>query len=80
MSFDIAALEKTVLFVDGNPVGYTIRKEGENYLFIPVQLPKENFVAPLLTVSFRQDHSCTISGTADQNLMDQVREDLGCFA
>ena len=70
------ALEKTVLFVDGNPVGYTIHAEGDNYILEPAENPTSNVIAPVLQANCEHTGKFIISGTTDRDLLDQVAEDL----
>jgi len=73
-------IEKTVLFVDGNPVGYTIYAEGDHYVLTPAENPTQNVIAPVLNVICGHTKQFIISGTTDQDLVDQVHEDLSSLA
>ncbi|MDB5196248.1 MAG: hypothetical protein JWP88_618 [Flaviaesturariibacter sp.] len=70
-------IQKTVLFVNGNPVGYTIFNEGADYILAPVENPMATMKAPVLKVVLEHNGHFTICGTEDRDLIDQVWEDLG---
>jgi len=69
-------LFSTVLFVDGNPVGYKVVKETRNRLSLsPAENPHREIVPPIIHA--RQVDGCwKVEGTRDRDLIDQVVEDL----
>lgn len=65
----------TVLFVNGNPVGYKVSKE-ENRLFLnPAENPNRGISAPALR-AHHEGGRWLIEGTTDRELIDQVIEDV----
>ena len=65
----------TVLFVDGNPVGYKVFKE-ENRLFLnPAENPNRGISAPAMR-AHHEGGRWLIEGTTDRDLIDQVIEDV----
>ena len=68
-------LFSTVLFVNGNPVGYKVHEEKNRLILNPAENPNRDILPPVLTAknSHGQWH---IEGTEDRNLIDQVIEDV----
>lgn len=69
-------LFSTVLFVDGNPVGYKVVEETRNRLSLnPAENPHREIIPPIIHA--RQEAGCwQIEGTKDRDLIDQVLEDI----
>lgn len=76
---ELPARQQTVLFIDGYPVGYSIYKNENVFSLAPSENPNEELIAPELTAIQETKNSYTITGTNDQNLIDQVVEDLDYF-
>lgn len=69
-------LFSTVLFVEGNPVGYKVEEEGRNHLSLnPAENPNREVVAPVMHVK-NEGGNWRVEGTQDRDLMDQVLEDI----
>ena len=68
-------LFSTVLFVDGNPVGYTVCQEKDRIFLNPAENPNREVQPPVLSVD-RRNGQFHVNGTSDQNLIDQVVEDI----
>ncbi len=68
-------LFSTVLFVDGNPVGYEVFKEANRLRLNPAENPNREIVPPVLLA--RNDRGTwEIEGTDNRDLIDQVIEDV----
>ena len=66
----------TVLFVDGNPVGYEVQQEIKGRLRLnPAENPNREVVAPVIIVS-NENGNLKVEGTKDRDLIDQVIEDV----
>ena len=65
----------TVLFVDGNPVGYKVFQQDQDLLLNPAENPNREVYAPPLRVRNEHGH-WLVEGTNDRNLIDQVIEDV----
>jgi hypothetical protein len=75
MSNSFQLVASTVLFVDSHPIGYKIYKADDDFMLRPSDIPDDSIQPPLLTA--HQSPDCwTVSGTADQDLIDQVIEDI----
>lgn len=69
-------LFSTVLFVEGNPVGYKVIEEGQNRLSLnPAENPSREVVAPVIHVK-NEGGKWRVEGTQDRDLIDQVLEDI----
>jgi hypothetical protein len=69
-------LFSTVLFVEGNPVGYKVMEEDRNRLSLnPAENPNREIVPPILHAK-NEDGFWRVEGTRDRDLIDQVLEDL----
>jgi hypothetical protein len=69
-------LFSTVLFVDGNPVGYKVVKEERNRLLLdPAENPHREIVPPVIHAR-NEDGNWRVEGTHDRDLIDQVLEDI----
>jgi len=68
-------LFSTVLFVDGNPVGYKVFKEKNRIVLNPAENPNRNIHPPVLTVK-NKDGKWLVEGTFNRDLIDQVIEDV----
>lgn len=69
-------LFSTVLFVEGNPVGYKVMEEDRNRLSLnPAENPNREIIPPVLHAK-NEDGSWHVEGTRDRDLIDQVLEDL----
>jgi hypothetical protein len=69
----------TVLFVEGQPVGYKIFQEDDEFFLEPAEVPDASIHPPSLTVIHKDDR-WTVHGTVNQDLIDQVIEDLTTVA
>jgi len=67
-------LFSTVLFVNGNPVGYKIEKQNNRILLSPAENPNRE-TAPRIEATERQGE-WLVEGTTDRNLIEQVIEDM----
>lgn len=65
----------TVLFVNGNPVGYKVFKQKENLILNPAENPNRETCPPALQVR-NEGGNWVVEGTNDRNLIDQVIEDV----
>lgn len=65
----------TVLFVDGNPVGYTVSTEDDRVVLNPAENPNRQILPPALSAR-RQGDQWLVDGTTDRDLIDQVIEDI----
>ena len=69
-------LFSTVLFVEGNPVGYKVLEEERNRLSLnPAENPNRDVAAPVIQAR-NEDGFWRVEGTHDRDLIDQVLEDL----
>jgi len=68
-------LFSTVLFVDGNPVGYKVFKEKNSIVLNPAENPNRHVLPPVLTVR-KRDGKWLVEGTYNRDLIDQVIEDV----
>lgn len=69
-------LFSTVLFVDGNPVGYQVAEEERNRLSLnPAENPNRDVAAPVIFAK-NEGGRWRIEGTQDRDLIDQVLEDI----
>lgn len=69
-------LFSTVLFVEGNPVGYKVLEEERNRLSLsPAENPNRAVVAPVIKAR-NENGFWRVEGTQDRDLIDQVVEDL----
>ena len=65
----------TVLFVDGNPVGYAVSKQEDRIVLSPAENPKRHIYPPALSAR-REGGQWLVDGTVDRDLIDQVIEDM----
>lgn len=65
----------TVLFVEGNPVGYTVSKEQDRVVLNPAENPNRGIFPPALSAR-REGDRWMVDGTSDRDLIDQVIEDI----
>ena len=65
----------TVLFVDGNPVGYKVFQQDQRLLLNPAENPSREVYAPPMQARNEQGN-WLVEGTNDRNLIDQVIEDV----
>jgi hypothetical protein len=68
-------LFSTVLFVDGNPVGYQVFEENDQLILNPAENPSREIVPPRLSAS-QSSGSWKVEGTLNRDLIDQVIEDI----
>jgi hypothetical protein len=69
-------LFSTVLFVDGNPVGYKVYREEENRIILnPAENPNRAIVPPVISVRHNEG-DWQVEGTNNRDLIDQVIEDV----
>jgi hypothetical protein len=81
--FDLMARSKfihmhlfsTVLFVNGNPVGYEVFRESERLKLNPAENPNREIVPPVI-VARNNRGTWEVEGTSDRDLIDQVIEDI----
>jgi hypothetical protein len=65
----------TVLFVNGNPVGYKVFKQNDRLVLNPAESPGREVLPP--SISARHlDGYWLVEGTNDKDLIDQVIEDV----
>ncbi len=66
----------TVLFVNGNPVGYKISTMDANHVVLnPAENPERVFQPPVLEAR-NNSGRWLVEGTDNQDLIDQVVEDM----
>ena len=66
----------TVLFVDGNPVGYKVCLEDTDHIVMnPAENPGREILPPILHVSNISGH-WQVEGTQNRDLIDQVMEEV----
>ena len=69
-------LFSTVLFIDGNPVGYKVMEEERNRLLLnPAENPSREIAPPVIHAK-NEGGRWQIEGTRDRDLIDQVLEDI----
>jgi hypothetical protein len=68
-------LFSTVLFVDGNPVGYEVCSGENSILLNPAENPSRDVDPPKMMVQCRNGN-WDVKGTSSRDLIDQVIEDL----
>lgn len=65
----------TVLFVDGNPVGYKVFEENNRIVLNPAENPNRHIQPPVLSVK-NVHGQWLVEGTNNKDLIDQVLEDI----
>lgn len=66
----------TVLFVEGNPVGYNVKGTDRDRLSLnPAENPNREIVPPVIEAK-KEAGLWRIEGTTDRDLIDQVLEDI----
>jgi hypothetical protein len=65
----------TVLFVNGNPVGYEVQKDQNRLRLNPAENPNREITPPVIFVNNIDGH-LEVEGTSDRDLIDQVIEDV----
>lgn len=66
----------TVLFVDGNPVGYKVSSEINGHLVLnPAENPEREIFPPVLHAR-NIEGKWQVEGTMNADLIEQVREDM----
>lgn len=68
-------LFSTVLFVDGNPVGYEVFKEPNSLRLNPAENPNRGTKPPVIRARHVMG-SWEVEGTDNRDLIDQVIEDV----
>jgi hypothetical protein len=68
-------LFSTVLFVDGNPVGYKVYEEKNRLVLNPAENPNREIQPPVLAVK-NKNGKWFVEGTENRDLIDQVIEDI----
>ena len=69
-------LFSTVLFVDGNPVGYKVYREDKNRLVLnPAENPERSIDPPVLSARCVSG-AWQVEGTENRDLIEQVIEDV----
>ena len=72
----LMVLFSTVLFVEGNPVGYRVMEVGRNRLSLnPAENPNREIIPPVMQVR-NEGGAWKVEGTSDRDLIDQVLEDI----
>jgi hypothetical protein len=71
-------LFSTVLFVEGNPVGYQVHEEKDRLVLNPAENPNRGLIPPVLEV-VRNPAAISVRGTNDRDLIDQVIEDVSRY-
>ena len=69
-------LFSTVLFVDGNPVGYNVSEESKNRLLLHPAENTNHEIDPPVVHAKNEKGIWKIEGTQDRDLIDQVLEDI----
>ncbi|MES2880501.1 MAG: hypothetical protein V4676_00025 [Bacteroidota bacterium] len=72
-------LFSTVLFVDGNPVGYNVEKMENRLVLNPAENPNREIHPPVMMAHCR-DGEWQVEGTGSRDLIDQVIEDVSLNA
>lgn len=65
----------TVLFVNGNPVGYKVFRQDDRLLLNPAENPGRDILPPSISARNQNGH-WEVEGTNDRDLIDQVIEDV----
>jgi hypothetical protein len=65
----------TILFVDGNPVKYEVHRSGQVFRLHPTDNPNEVIEPPVIQAR-REKGEWNVAGTADQDLVAKVVEDM----
>ena len=65
----------TVLFVDGNPVGYKVFKQQDRLVLNPAENPNREVFPPSICAR-NEGGQWLVEGTSDRDLIDQVIEDV----
>lgn len=68
-------LFSTVLFVDGNPVGYEVFRESDRLRLNPAENPNREIRPPVI-LAHNERGTWQIEGTDNRDLIDQVIEDI----
>jgi len=68
-------LFSTVLFVEGNPVGYKVYEEKNKLILNPAENPNREIEAPVLYAR-AMSGQWLVEGTENKDLIDQVIEDV----
>lgn len=68
-------LFSTVLFVDGNPVGYKVYEEQNRLVLNPAENPNRDIHPPVLAAK-NKSGKWLVEGTENKDLIDQVLEDI----
>ncbi len=72
-------LFSTVLFVDGNPVGYNVEKMENRLVLNPAENPNREIHPPVMMAQ-RRNGEWQVEGTGSRDLIDQVIEDVSLNA
>lgn len=68
-------LFSTVLFIDGNPVGYKVYEEESRLVLNPAENPNREIYPPVLAAK-KSNGQWSVEGTDNKDLIDQVIEDI----
>jgi hypothetical protein len=68
-------LFSTVLFIDGNPVGYKVFEEENRLVLNPAENPNREIYPPVLAAR-NQSGKWFVEGTDNIDLIEQVIEDI----
>lgn len=68
-------LFSTVLFVEGNPVGYRVVRDKDRLVLNPAENPGRGIYPPAITAR-RRGKDWVVEGTTDRDLIAQVIEDV----
>ena len=76
IKFYLMVLFSTVLFIEGNPVGYQVMEEDRNRLRLnPAENPHRDISPPIILAS-QEEGYWRVEGTRDRDLIAQVLEDI----
>ena len=65
----------TVLFVNGNPVGYKVFRQNDRLILNPAENPSRDVLPPHISAR-NEGGNWFVEGTTDKDLIDQVIEDV----
>ncbi|ANE52477.1 hypothetical protein [Flavisolibacter tropicus] len=65
----------TVLFVNGNPVGYKVFKQENRLVLNPAENPSREILPPAISAR-NEGGEWLVEGTSDRDLIAQVIEDV----
>ena len=65
----------TVLFVDGQPVGYLVHEDEDRLVMSPAEAPDRQLLAPVIYV-LEKDGQFVVEGTSNEELKQQVLDEV----